>query len=63
MCVYIYIDSSVLDQQIKLASLTTGETLLDYDSGTHQYLITCVASDGYLTSEVTCLLVSLIHSL
>ncbi|KAK7469933.1 hypothetical protein BaRGS_00036037, partial [Batillaria attramentaria] len=37
--------------RIRLANLATGQTLLDYDSGTTQYKVTCVASDGYLSSE------------
>ena len=42
-------------QRIRLAQVTSGLTLLDYDQGTIRYTITCVATDGYLATEVSCL--------
>ncbi|XP_070209803.1 uncharacterized protein [Littorina saxatilis] len=45
---FVYYDAT---GEIKLASTTAGNTLLDYEGLYNTYTITCVASDGYLTTE------------
>ncbi|KAK7469931.1 hypothetical protein BaRGS_00036035 [Batillaria attramentaria] len=40
-----------VSKRLKLATVSSGQTLLDYDSGTRQYKITCIADDGALSSS------------
>ncbi|XP_025091344.1 protocadherin-9-like isoform X2 [Pomacea canaliculata] len=42
----------IRSREIKVSQLPRAQSLFDFDDGVRQYVIHCVASDGYLTSAV-----------